>query len=53
MAKIILGAASKFFLPWVQDCCSVARGEPALTPLKATEFKSMIMNMDLDKVAMS
>ena len=28
----------------VQDSCSVARGEPALTPLKATESKSMNMN---------
>ena len=35
----------------VQDCCSVSLGEPALTPLKATEFTSM--NMDLDKVTIS
>ena len=48
--KLFWGPPISFFLPWVQDCCSVARGEPALTPLKATEFKSMNMNMDLDKV---
>ena len=35
----------------VQDCCSVSLCEPALTPLKATEFTSM--NMDLDKVTIS
>ena len=35
------------------DLTEVARGEPALTPLKATESKSMNMNIYLDKVAMS